>query len=355
MKKESKCGIYRIISPTKRIYIGQTTDHLYRWEQYKYCYEYNIAGSLLYKSLNKYGWKSHQFDIIEEVPEIQNQLDEREIYWIEYYKCNYKKYPKERGMNLTGGGNKPPTREIGYKLPDISKQKISDKNKKNWESGKYANAQRDRKKFITLRYYDNRANNINIGTLHIADTKLEYTVVPKGCSIESIEKEITATKDRECMIRSPKIYKEKKKTEEKIKKTKYVMSPERKEEIRQNKIGKKATEETRKRMSESQKKIWTPERREANSKRFKGRVSPMKGRKASPETIAKKLLKTQKPVIQIDISGNIVKEWASAVIAEREGGYSADWIGMCCKGKKERCKGYKWIFKKDYYGLDISR
>lgn len=55
-----------------------------------------------------------------------------------------------------------------------------------------------------------------------------------------------------------------------------------------------------------------------------------------------------KPVLQIDIFGNIVKEWASAAEAEEKGGFHAGPISACCYKKRHIHKNYQWIFKEDY-------
>jgi group I intron endonuclease len=75
-------GIYKIISPTNKIYIGQSTNIEKRFEGYKklYC----KTQTKLYNSLKKYGWESHKTEILEECTE--NNLLERETYWKNYYK-----------------------------------------------------------------------------------------------------------------------------------------------------------------------------------------------------------------------------------------------------------------------------
>lgn len=55
-----------------------------------------------------------------------------------------------------------------------------------------------------------------------------------------------------------------------------------------------------------------------------------------------------KPVLQIDILGNIVKEWASATEAEEIGHFYAGCIADCCSGKRNIHKGYQWIYKNNY-------
>jgi len=75
-------GIYKITSPTGKIYIGQSIDIEKRFKYYKklYCKQQ----TKLYFSLKKYGCENHIFEIIEECKECN--LLERETYWKKYYK-----------------------------------------------------------------------------------------------------------------------------------------------------------------------------------------------------------------------------------------------------------------------------
>ena len=80
-----KTGIYRIISPTGRVYIGQSVDINKRWKTYMQpCPNQPV----LNKSLQKYGYDQHIFSVVEECP--KELLDERELYWFnEYVNGNY--------------------------------------------------------------------------------------------------------------------------------------------------------------------------------------------------------------------------------------------------------------------------
>jgi group I intron endonuclease len=75
-------GIYKIISPNNRIYIGQSKNITKRFEAYtnlKNC----INQIRLYRSFLKHGINNHVFEIIE-ICDILN-LNEKERYWQEYY------------------------------------------------------------------------------------------------------------------------------------------------------------------------------------------------------------------------------------------------------------------------------
>ena len=52
-----------------------------------------------------------------------------------------------------------------------------------------------------------------------------------------------------------------------------------------------------------------------------------------------------KPVLQYTLDGEFVREWESAIQAEREGGFSNSHIISVCKGKRPHHKGYIWRYK----------
>ena len=139
-------GIYKITSPTERIYIGQSTNIEKRFKRYKAldC----RTQTKLYKSLLKYGFENHIFEIIE-ICEL-NALNERERYWQDYFNSIDKKHlnclatstsdksgymSKETciSMSKSRTGIKRPIGfierlriiNIGSKRSDISKKKMS--------------------------------------------------------------------------------------------------------------------------------------------------------------------------------------------------------------------------------------
>ena len=77
--------IYKHISPSGKVYIGQTKQKnlTKRWRNgniYGYC-----EMSIFRKVINKYGWENIRHEIIEEGLTKQ-EADLRERYWIAYYK-----------------------------------------------------------------------------------------------------------------------------------------------------------------------------------------------------------------------------------------------------------------------------
>lgn len=101
-------GIYKITNKiNNKSYIGQSIDIERRWKSHKTepfnpnSTQYN---TIFYKAIRKYGIKNFIFEILEECP--QEQLNEREQYWIEYY-ATYTQQTNANGYNMTIGGQAP--------------------------------------------------------------------------------------------------------------------------------------------------------------------------------------------------------------------------------------------------------
>lgn len=94
-----KSGIYGIKNKVNnKIYIGQTYDFQYRWGRHKAVLRTNThSNRKLQFAWNKYGENNFEFVIIEECD--LDIINEREIYWIEFYDS------LNSGYNLCEGGD----------------------------------------------------------------------------------------------------------------------------------------------------------------------------------------------------------------------------------------------------------
>jgi group I intron endonuclease len=98
-------GIYKIINPNGKIYIGQSINIPSR--KNKYTLNHTKGQPRISRSIKKYGWENHIFEIIEECS--IEQLDEKETYWKQYYLDHFKgDWEMVLFCNLhdTGGGPK---------------------------------------------------------------------------------------------------------------------------------------------------------------------------------------------------------------------------------------------------------
>lgn len=118
--------IYKITSPTNKIYIGKTSNWCGRRSNYK---NFKVAKQvhkqrILYYSLLKYGFENHKLEVIEEFNSTSDYCSGKEMFWIRSYMSNVCKYPEMNGMNLTDGGEG----NLGWKRPEESRLEIIRKN-----------------------------------------------------------------------------------------------------------------------------------------------------------------------------------------------------------------------------------
>lgn len=93
-------GIYLITNLiTQEKYVGQSIDIYNRWRQHKAVAKNSKEQAKLYQAIRAYGIENFSCEILEECE--NTQLNEREIYWIEYYNTFY------QGYNMTRGGQGP--------------------------------------------------------------------------------------------------------------------------------------------------------------------------------------------------------------------------------------------------------
>lgn len=113
-----KIGIYKITSPNNRIYIGQSIDIERRYKSYR---KYNDKNQIrLYRSIVKYGFLSHKWEVIELCT--KKDLNKRERYWQDYYNVMSK-----QGLNsmLTNSEDLPREMSISSSIKQASVRGIS--------------------------------------------------------------------------------------------------------------------------------------------------------------------------------------------------------------------------------------
>ena len=162
-----ECVIYKIVSPSGKVYIGQTVNYKVRYRKYK---SLNCKKQIrLYNSFLKYGFNNHTFNIIEEC--LIDDLNNRE----RYYQDLYNVLDNNKGLNckLTTTNDKSGKMldSSRIKMSNSAKNKIYSKERKDQIKQWFDNSKRV-KCMITGKEWESLVscaleNNINNNTLRV--------------------------------------------------------------------------------------------------------------------------------------------------------------------------------------------
>lgn len=120
MDKNRLTGIYKITSPSGKIYIGQSKNILKRFEQYRRLA--NCRGQKkLYNSLLKHGVENHIYEIVLQCE--LKELNDKEVLYIELNNS----FDTDNGLNLTSGGRY----RTKLSRDSVEKIRLSSKGNKN--------------------------------------------------------------------------------------------------------------------------------------------------------------------------------------------------------------------------------
>jgi group I intron endonuclease len=161
-------GIYKITSPSGKVYIGQSTNIKKRWLHYT---ALDCADQpKLYNSLIKYGVSNHKFEVLEEC-EI-DLLNEKERYWQELYNVI------EKGLNCklvqTNDRSGYHSKETRKKIGDANRGKPSSmKGRKHTEETKL-------KMSIAAKKSSYKRGKRFKGKKHSEETKNKISLANKG-------------------------------------------------------------------------------------------------------------------------------------------------------------------------------
>ena len=113
--------IYKLTSPSKKVYIGQTNQPFKeRWRHHCYSAKYNQQHCVaLENAIRKYGKNNIRSEILLYCDD-QEMLDYYEIKFIKVFNSSNKKY----GYNLTTGG------KLGFSMNSDTKEKMSNSHRK---------------------------------------------------------------------------------------------------------------------------------------------------------------------------------------------------------------------------------
>lgn len=175
MKREKISGIYCIENTINhKKYIGQSHDIYYRWRKHKNALNSNYhENNHLQNSWNLYGQENFNFYIVERCD--PDQLDEKEIYYIDYYNTLNGDY----GYNEKSGGQ-----NCSSYYTDEIRKKISEAVKRSYENSDL----KQRRSETTKHYWEDSSNkerilgenNVMYGKNHTNETKKKISATKKS-------------------------------------------------------------------------------------------------------------------------------------------------------------------------------
>lgn len=178
-------GIYKIISPNNRVYIGQSINIEKRFKDYKFLK--SKLQRLLHRSFLKYGVENHVFEIVEEC--LIEQLNERERYWQEHYDV----LNVEKGLNL----KYTETSDRSGILSEESKKKVSIGNTGKIRTDEHKNKTSE----ILKEYYSNNKHPIKGFKRGTCNNKLQKkdvleirVLLKQGKTVLEISKQFNVSK-----------------------------------------------------------------------------------------------------------------------------------------------------------------
>ena len=165
-------GIYKITSPSNKVYIGQS--HNIEFRLYGYKNLYCKSQPKIYRSLNKYGVDNHQFNILHELPiDIsQEVMDNYEIFYMQQYRdCGIEL------LNIKEGGR-------GGKHSEETKLKLCKNHKGNLGKKHSVKTLRKmsqiKKGHIVTDETKEKLRNFNLGKNHSEESKKKMSEALKG-------------------------------------------------------------------------------------------------------------------------------------------------------------------------------
>lgn len=184
-------GIYKILSPSGKIYIGQTRNLKRR--VYAYSRKACLPKTKIYSSLVKYGFDSHEMKMIHELPKDVSQLvlDVYEDFYIKQFsECGFTILNMKDGGGGNNGLNEESRRKIGDSNKGREKSKFFTEQMKKRMIGKkyalgYRHTEETKKKIGQRSHRGNHPNAKKVksqitGIVYdcIADAANAYNIIP---------------------------------------------------------------------------------------------------------------------------------------------------------------------------------
>lgn len=288
-------GIYKIVSPSQRVYIGQSWDLVSRL--YKYQKLHCKSQAAIFHSIKKHGWTAHEATIVHELPADTDQstLDRYEILYWELHV------------------------DAGFKMLNIR------------EPGK--------------------------GGKHAVSSRILLSKIRKNRKLsEEWRKKISNSLLGNQRTKGHKFSEERKKQiSERLKGNQYTLgrSPNAKtrEKMSKSQTGRTHTKETKEKMIDSANGVWSSLGAESKKSRLRGLNNPemMKKRDANidvKQRTDENLRRYERLFFGYEMnSGKFVGQWKNKTTCAQELGISAAGIGKVLIGKYKSSKGFYFIYQ----------
>jgi len=174
IKKAKIIGIYKITSPTSRVYIGKSVNVYTRFSRYKRldC----ITQRKLYRSFIKHGVNNHTFEIIEECK--REELIQKERHWQYYYNV------LENGLNCLLSSTDTIKGEVSIQtrllLSEKMKGKLIGVSRSIESREKQSASMRGR---VLSQETKDKMSHTRIGKNHSLESKMKMSKVKKGSKL----------------------------------------------------------------------------------------------------------------------------------------------------------------------------
>ena len=319
-------GIYKITSPSGKVYIGQSWSVEKRLYRYKHYLSSSSSQSVLHNSFLRYGPENHEMEILVQLSEdvCQDLLDYHEIKLIKEFKVAGFSL-----LNVTNGGQSWLNLEVIKHRTEKRKLRVL---KREILIQEKALKRKSRKEKL--------------------QSELDALAERKRIRLETREERYKQHSVNKAIKRKEKKQLEKITRPKKVK----VLSTEHVEKTRLKNLGKKRTQEVKDKLSqlalnrnythseESKQKISEAKKEffKTNEVHNKGKLLDEAGRKLLSDASTSK-----RPVLQLDLNGDLIKEWSYIKEAAIALDIKDHHISRVCKGQRPTAKGFKWKYKDD--------
>lgn len=314
-----------------KVYIGQTTRTLEQRKNQHYRDSESNFDYVFYKAIRKYGKENFYWEVID-YAECRDGLNDKEVYWIDFYN-SYCKKENSNGYNMTIGGE-----NLSGEYNPFYGKKHSTESKKVMSEKAKGRIMTEETRNKIAETYSNRYSGENspmYGRKIPEEVKMKMSNAHKGIK-KSDEHRINISKSQ---------------IGENNSNAKSVIQISLDGEF----------------INEYKTVLEASESVDGQSTHIinccKGRLKSSSGfiwlykEDYNEDNVIKKVneykngLTSKKAIYQLSKSGEVIAEYDSISEGAKAVGADRSALAKCCKDRTKTCKGFKWVYKKDFKKL----